>query len=348
MFMPNELSTHRGTARRVPARDTPGRPGKRSIRFTLVELLVVIAVIIMLISMLLPVLNEARNRAKFTRWFSFNRICSRDPDCVINYNFQENEGGTLTNTAQGCDSPGFNARDYGGIMMNKSSTDPDDHCFTWARGGRWGRFKKALQFNGTNTYVDVKGIKAVDFNPLQSFTVVASVKFDKCELGDGIFSKSLWGSPEDSSCQYDLYCDPTAGITGKGAFEIDLFTTCVGWDQTDVIWNNQRWVHVILRYDSGGSMTMDDEEETVINGHGSVFVNGQSLGDPRPTNNEKAINWSDTSNLKQPLILGAIGSRPWRGDGLINFMLGRMDEFLLFKRALTDIEIQGIYAMGRE
>ena len=56
--------------------------------FTLIEILMVAVILTLLISILLPSLQEARKKAKFVRWFAFNRALNNDPDCMINFNFQ--------------------------------------------------------------------------------------------------------------------------------------------------------------------------------------------------------------------------------------------------------------------
>ena len=76
-----------------------------------------------------------------------------------------------------------------------------------------------------------------------------------------------------------------------------------------------------------------------------------------------ATEWQVCSTLQVPLILGAAGCyrKYWSpgtydpdDDSLDNilirrfFIQGRMDQFLVFKRALTDDEIEGDYIMGSE
>jgi hypothetical protein len=301
--------------------------------FTLIEILLVMVIMFILAGLLAPGLIQAKQRAKFERWFAYNKQWNRDADCVINFNFQEGEGDVLYNGCHGCDFPGYNSKTYNGHL---SSTGAGDHNLEWIAGGRWGQFKKALQFNGSDTYVNVPQTSAIDFTPADSFTLLAWVKFDKFELGDGIYSKSGWGTKDDASAQYDLYCDPTAGATGDGAFEVDVFTTCVGWDQTDVEIDKIGWCQVVLRYEG----TTDGSDGQI-----SCFVNGKPLGEARETNNAVATQTHSDANC----ILGAIGAKEeYWGKPIIFPFQGRMDEFLMFKRALSDKEIEGHYEMGRE
>jgi prepilin-type N-terminal cleavage/methylation domain-containing protein len=56
--------------------------------FTIVEMMVVIAIVGILLGMMVPALGKARARAKYVRWLAFNAQSNRDPDTIINYNFE--------------------------------------------------------------------------------------------------------------------------------------------------------------------------------------------------------------------------------------------------------------------
>lgn len=303
--------------------------------FTLVEILIAVVILLILIGMFMPSLQSARQKAKFTRWYAFNRACSNDPDCVINFNFQEGEGNVLYNSAQGCDFKGFDSVDYNGFLSNVNG---GDHNFEWVDGGRWGNYKKALQFNGTDTYIDVPGTAGLNFTPVDSFTICCWVRFDKFTLGDGLFSKSAWGTVDDADAQYDLYCDPSTNTpSGDGAFEVDAFTSCVGWNQSNVQFDiDTGWLHLAYRYRGGYTPYSDGVD---------CFVNGENLGSSRETNNSIATNPYSTSNC----IIGAIGAKEehWGAPIIFPFQ-GRIDEFLVYKRALSDSEIAAHYEMGKE
>ncbi|MFA6293229.1 MAG: type II secretion system protein, partial [Victivallales bacterium] len=88
--------------------------GRMHSGFTLVEILVMFVVIMILAAILLPVLYRAKDMAKFTRWFAFNRACANDPSLIINFNFQEGQGNTLTNICAGADVENYKAYEYDG------------------------------------------------------------------------------------------------------------------------------------------------------------------------------------------------------------------------------------------
>ncbi|MBN1865242.1 MAG: hypothetical protein JW808_10110 [Victivallales bacterium] len=337
--------------------------------FSLIEILMVLIVIAILATLLLPYLNEARVQAKYTRWVAYNRNLSNDPSCIVNFNFQ-GAGGTfsakppddiLVNSAAGAESDGFSPQFYNGYLLNKNG---GAHNFEWVRAGRYGKFKWALQFNGSDTYVCVPTTTAVDFTPTDGFTLMCWVKFDRLSFGDTIFSKSLWGTANDAAAQYDMYYNPYAGSFGQGSFDVDVFETCGTWMSTHVDFDKAGWVHFALRY----KWTHNDSEGKPC-GEITAFINGEPLGDFLDTTNENpntatATGYQPCIDMQVPLILGGAGcytkywdKKNWdssdptslANNWLIKFNFqGKMDEFVVFKRPLPDAEIFGHYDMGRE
>ncbi len=336
--------------------------------FTLIEILIVLVIIGILFALLMPMLSEAKVQAKYVRWLAYNRNLSNDPTCVINFNFQgvggafsaAPPGDILVNSASGSEGEGYSPEYYNGYLRNKNG---GDHNFEWVRAGRYGRFKWALQFNGTDTYVLIPTTTAVDFTPFSGFTVMCWIKFDKLDLGDCPFSKSLWGTSWDAAAQYDMYAMPWAGDFGQGSFDVDVFTTCGTWPNTEVDFDQAGWVHLALRYESTGI----DEATGDATGQVQVFINGEALGDFVDTTEENphtatATEYQACIDNKIPLIIGGAGCyRKYWSPGtydssveslentwLIKFIFqGLIDEFVVFKRPLPDAEIRGHYDMGK-
>jgi hypothetical protein len=311
--------------------------------FSIIELLVAITIIAVLIAILLPNLTESRARARFVRWVQFNKQCSTDPACVINLNFQEGEGETLTNSAQGHEAEGFKADDYNGIIQGD---------YEWGQG-RWWRGKKALQFDGVSTYVEFLEEQHIDFDISDSFTIIVWVKFDRLRRWDGVFSKSYWWSPPDGYAQYDLYFDGTAynDREAAGQFEVDVGSCCIGFDDVseegvkNITLNTTDWFQLTLR----NKVISEGEREV------NVFFNGWKL-------KERGTNFfvSEKTTCAANLTLGCIRwlvkhynpetrkNEPTKKGRLDNFFKGKIDEFLVYRRALTDHEIQAHHEMGAE
>ena len=308
--------------------------------FTIIELLVSIAIIAILAAILLPSLSESQGRARFIRWVQFNKQCSADPACVINLNFQEGEGETLLNSAQGHEAEGFNAEEYNGIIKGD---------YEWGQG-RWWKGKKALQFNGVSTYVEFPKYKHIDFDITDNFTIIVWVKFDRLRRWDGVFSKSYWQTPPNGYAQYDLYFDGTKynDRQASGQFEVDVGSCCIGFDDVseegveNITLDTENWFQLTLR-----NKVVDNTRKV------NVFFNGMKLKS-RGTN----FLVSDKTTCSARLVIGCIrwlvknyhgnSYSPSKDGRLDNFFKGKIDEFLIYKRALTDNEIKGHHVMGAE
>lgn len=327
------------------------RPTRRYRHFTLLEMLFVIASVAIIVKMLMPAFAESRSKARFVRWLAFNRQCSNDPTCVVNFNFQDGEGRILYNSAIGNQEQHFDSREYQGVVNGN---------YKWVQG-RWWRGKRALQFNGNDTYVEVEQQKALNFGEEDGFTIIIWVKFDRLRRYDGLFSKS-WMAGAVGWAQYDLYTDFLAydDKQASGQFEVDVCTTCIGFD--DVVINEdesttpnikldtENWFMLTLRNkpidgeSSSGGLSGGGKSNEV-----DVFFNGKRLA-PRSTNNYVSRNTKCDANLIIGAIrfLGGTVDNPTKEGRIRNFFKGRVDEFLVYSRALEDTEIMGHYRMGAE
>ena len=322
--------------------------------FTIIEILFVISLIVIIVSMVMPAFRESRDKARFVRWMSFNKQCSSDPTCVINFNFQEGKGATLTNSAAGNENVKFMAKDYYGTVKGSNFITKNGD---WVRG-RWWKGKRALHFDGT-TIVEVANIDSINFGENDDYTIIVWVKFDQLNQWATPFSKSY----APNYAQYDLYYDNTSYAATKttpaysALFEVDVCSTCVGFDNmyrnvsggamlTSVTLDTSHWYMIALRnkvQKSPASPAVNSINDHVVD----VFWNGYSLNGSRGTNNVS----SSSMRCNAKLILGAM--RFWAGqnsgNGSLNcFLNGRIDEFMVYKRALQDSEIRGHFLMGQE
>ena len=311
-------------------------------RFTVVELLVAIVIIAILFAILLPRLSDSQARARFVRWVQFNKQCSADPACVINLNFQEGEGDVLINSAKGHEAEGFNADDYNGMVKGD---------YEWGQG-RWWRGKKALQFDGSSTYVEFPEIKHIDFDRDDNFTIIIWVKFDRLRKWDGVFGKCYMRNATSGYAQYDMYFDGTCynDKEATGQFEVDVASICVGFDdvgeegEKNILLDTTNWFQLTLR-----NQMVDGKQEV------NVFFNSIKLKS-RGTNfvvYEKGkcaarlaigcIRWLVTRYNRETRK-----HEPTQDGRLGNFFKGKVDEFLVYNRALTQHEIKAHHEMGAE
>jgi hypothetical protein len=329
--------------------------------YTILELLFVISCIIIILSMLMPAFNESREKTRFVRWIGFNKQCSDDPTCVINFNFQEGQGSTLTNSAAGHENKKFNVKDYYGIVKNGTSVDPKDGSWKTTDGkwvkGRWWRGKKALQFNGINTLVEIPKTEAIDFGEQDEFTIIVWMKFDKFSNWSTPFSKAY--APDFA--QYDLYLDNTtySTSTAKAQFEVDVCRTCVGYDNVlitpdgtttpNINMDTDHWYMLALR--NRVEKTPQAASPNNINNHVvDVLWNGQNMAVGRGTNNVIASGTRCNAKLIMGVMRFSTGES--NGEGRLDFMstgfTGKIDEFMVYSRALSDNELRGHYTMGAE
>ena len=310
--------------------------------FTVIELLLSLTIIAVLTSILLPSLAESRAKARFIRWVQFNKQCSTDPACVINLDFQDGNGDILRNSAQGHETEGFDATNYNGVIKGD---------YAWGQG-RWWKGKKAVQFDGASTHVEFQDIKHIDFDRDDDFTIVIWVKFDRLRKWDGVFGKCYMWDATSGYAQYDMYFDGTVydDKEASGQFEVDVASVCVGFDDVGeegekiIKLDTTSWFQLTLR-----NKTVNGEQKV------NVFFNGIKLKS-RGTNfvvYEKgkcaarlAIGCIRWLVRRYNPVTGAI--EPTKDGRLGNFFKGKVDEFLVYTRALTDNEIKAHHTMGAE
>ena len=206
--------------------------------------------------------------------------------------------------------------------------------------------------------MEIANTDAINFGEDDDYTIIVWMKFDLLSQWATPFSKSY----APNYAQYDLYYDNTSYPATQSTpaysalFEVDVCSACVGFDNmyrsskgamlSSVTLDTSHWYMITLRnkvQKSPSSPAANNANNHVVD----VFWNGYLLNGSRATNNVS----SSSLRCNAKLILGAM--RFWAGqnsgDGSLGcFLNGRIDEFLVFKRALQDSEIRGHFMMGQE
>ena len=306
----------------------------RRLKFTIIELLVSIAIIAILFSLLMPALSGSRDKARFARWLQFNKQCSNDPRCVVNLNFQDNDSDVLKNSALGYEEDGFTASDYDGIIRGN---------FEWGQG-RWSKGKKAIVFDGMSTYVEFPKSKYVSFDGSSDFTIKAWVRFDfpSNSRANGIFSQCYMNSEDTGYSLYFVKTPPEANKKARIA-TANLATARLLFNNVAEA-NNKQYTN--LDSDSWYQITLRNK---VVDGNQELhlFINDTELKIRRTR-----LDATKIEKCSARLTLGSIRFQKLKKkvpteSGRMNYYLkGRMDEFMVYARALSNKEIKGHYLMG--
>ncbi|GEM_PF-1716352 len=326
--------------------------------FTMIEIVLAISVIFILLSLTLPGIQKAKLKAKAVRWLAYNNGLNRDPDLVLNYNFQNPDMrmdtpmgncDVVINGGVGCGFDGFKPEKYNAVMMNAPE---------WKKSGRWLSFDKSMSFDGFTGYLQVPGNEVLKLTPGSSdFTVAGWVKFDVLGGIQVVISKSLWPN-------YSVF----AIYSLNNSLNADIGSMTLSYTGND--FKAGKWFHFALVAD-GPQI--------------SFYVNGKIADSSSFGSGGKVVISHDPGNGDPPHVL-VVGAAGWNGhknhpgDQLLStdpnayfqqnyiqdikdttviigaagmqdaapslFFKGAMDEIILSRRAWKKDAVSGHFEMG--
>ncbi len=332
---------------------------RSSIKFTLVEIVLVIAIILVLMGLVLPLLHKAKFKAKSVRWFAYNSGLNRDPELVLNYNFQnpDTRMGTsssgvcdvVLNGAVGCGFDGFKPIDYNAVMKNSPE---------WRNSGRWQKYDRSMIFDGFTDYLEVPGSEVLKLSPGNAdFTIAGSVKFDTLGGIQTVVSKSLW----PNYAVFTVYSQGTSLKAEVGSLTLSSNGNSLvpgKWTQFALVADGGSIsFHVggkladSSAFGTGGKIVIahdpgDGSSPVIIvvsangwNGHDSHPNDYIVSADPNLYMHKNKL----TNIMETKVLIGAAGMQ----DGPPSFFLkGAVDEIILSRRAWNAEAVRGYFDMG--
>jgi len=299
-----------------------GQRAQRSRGFGVIEVLLAISVVVLLVTMSLPTIQRARVQSGYAKWKEFSNSTRSDPALVTYFTFEEGTGTTVRNHAGG-DARGGSRQDdlvtRDGVLHGSPQ---------WAIGqGRWPNHKVALYLPMTTDFLEI---------PLSAAT----------EALTGEITIEAWvkpvvaaGSEVDVSfpilrCDYDLSAvemgGPVtnwllAGLASNSATGIHgtswLATASTAPNHTLISTKKHglanAWNHFVL---------------TRVGVNVKVYLNGKEMRNTTPVQAMKpdGLIFPHVTSLR-------IGGGP--GAAFV-------DEFAIYRRALTAGEVQARYQAG--
>ena len=241
------------------------------------------------------------------RWQDYMDKLRRDPALVVHYDFQKKD-----------DSPNIL---HGVTRSSDSRLDGVIDGAMWADGRMPG--KNALEFDGVNTHVKVKLPQRLTQITIAAWVTIGRINdsggTDYHGVASGLLMSEGWGKQGDSSekCHWQI---TRAGEIYFGTPDYNVRTPEVlPWQQ----WGRNRWRHLAVATDP-------------VHRQIACYLDGKQVL-ATEFSERFAVAFNDAT----------IGS--WKTDAgtIERGLCGRMDDLVIFSRAMTTQEIRDMYEAGK-
>ncbi len=210
----------------------------------------------------------------------------------------------------------FNGLDMNGTTaLDRSGAGNDGTLTNGAVVGR-GKLGQAVQFDGTNDYVNAGSASAIDDMTQLTACVWVNASVAPTSYGD------LVGKVTTTGWAFEVY---NSGSGINPAFFRDFSTQDGNWIASSTILDTGTWYHLCATYNK--SSTANDP---------ALYVNGTSV---TITESSTPIGTAVT-DAAASLEMGSV-------DGTIDQYTGKLDEVRVYNRILSSSEIQALYNSGR-